>query len=134
MQFKEKKSIDEQALVALYASVGWTAYTNDRKRLVRGVEQSLTVITAWQEKELIGLIRSVGDGETILYIQDLLVKPAYQNRGIGTALMKKMEQTHPDIRQKLLLTENTVATKKFYEKVGFYPVEEHGSTCLYKEY
>lgn len=58
------------------------------------------VITVWHEQQLIGLIRSVGDGETILYIQDLLVHPAYQNKGIGTQLIEKMVQAYPKVRQK----------------------------------
>ncbi len=60
MHFHEQKCIDEQSLLELYGSVGWTAYTTDSKQLTKAVEQSLKVITVWQEKELIGLIRSVG--------------------------------------------------------------------------
>lgn len=83
MHFHEQKCIDEQSLLELYGSVGWTAYTTDSKQLMKAVEQSLKVITVWQEKELIGLIRSVGDGETILYIQDLLVHPAIKSMALG---------------------------------------------------
>ncbi|TVS92655.1 GNAT family N-acetyltransferase, partial [Enterococcus durans] len=97
MHFHEQKCIGEQSLLELYGAVGWTAYTTDSKRLMKAVEQSLKVITVWQEKELIGLIRSVGDGETILYIQDLLVHPAYQKQGIGTELMKQMVEAYPDV-------------------------------------
>ena len=89
MEFSEEKKIDLDALFALYTAVGWSAYTKDIQQLAMGVQQSLKVITVWDEQQLIGLIRSVGDGETILYIQDLLVHPAYQNKGIGTQLIEK---------------------------------------------
>lgn len=134
MPFHEQKCIDEQSLLELYGSVGWTAYTTDSKQLMKAVEQSLKVITVWQEKELIGLIRSVGDGETILYIQDLLVHPTYQKQGIGTALMKKMVEAYPNVRQKVLLAENDPVIKRFYEKNGFHLAEQQGAVCFYKEY
>ena len=89
MEFSEEKKIDLDALFALYTAVGWSAYTKDIQQLAMGIQQSLKVITVWDEQQLIGLIRSVGDGETILYIQDLLVHPAYQNKGIGTQLIEK---------------------------------------------
>lgn len=83
---------------------------------------------------MIGLIRSVGDGETILYIQDLLVHPAYQKQGIGTKLMEKMVQAYPKVRQKALMAENTPTIKRFYEKNGFHLAEQQGAACFYKEY
>ena len=100
MEFSEEKKIDLDALFALYTAVGWSAYTKDIQQLAMWIQQSLKVITVWDEQQLIGLIRSVGDGETILYIQDLLVHPAYQNKGIGTQLIEKMVQAYPKVRQK----------------------------------
>lgn len=47
MHFHEQKCIDEQSLLELYGSVGWTAYTTDSKQLMKAVEQSLKVITVW---------------------------------------------------------------------------------------
>lgn len=111
MEFSEEKKIDLDALFALYTAVGWSAYTKDIQQLALGIQQSLEVITVWHEQQLIGLIRSVGDGETILYIQDLLVHPAYQNKGIGTQLIEKMVQAYPKVRQKVLLTENEQRTR-----------------------
>lgn len=83
---------------------------------------------------MIGLIRSVGDGETILYIQDLLVHPAYQNKGIGTQLIEKMVQAYPKVRQKVLLTENEQQTRRFYEKCQFQSVATQKMICFYREY
>jgi ribosomal protein S18 acetylase RimI-like enzyme len=71
----------------LYNSVGWSSYTAQPAILNQAIINSLDVITAWQNQRLIGLIRTVGDGQTILYIQDLLVAPGFQQQGIGTKLM-----------------------------------------------
>ncbi len=59
-------------------------------QLQRAVAASRLVISAWEQDELIGLIRVVGDGETIAYIQDVLVKAAWQNKGIGKELMRRV--------------------------------------------
>lgn len=134
MEFNEEKKIDLDALFGLYTAVGWSAYTNDIRQLALGIQQSLEVITVWHEQQLIGLIRSVGDGETILYIQDLLVHPAYQNKGIGTQLIEKMVQAYPKVRQKVLLTENEQRTRRFYEKCQFQSVATQEMICFYREY
>lgn len=134
MEFSEEKKIDLDALFELYTAVGWSAYTKDIQQLALGIQQSLEVITVWHEQQLIGLIRSVGDGETILYIQDLLVHPAYQNKGIGTQLIEKMVQAYPKVRQKVLLTENEQRTRRFYEKCQFQSVATQEMICFYREY
>ena len=77
-----------EQLLTLYDSVGWSAYTCEPDRLERAVTSSLSVFTAWDGPHLAGLVRAVGDGETILYIQDLLVRPSYQRRGIGRHLLE----------------------------------------------
>ena len=73
----------------------------------------------WEENELIGLIRTVGDGETILYIQDILVKQNQKRKGIGTELLNQILDKYKHIRHKVLLTDNSEETKGFYESYGF---------------
>lgn len=53
-------------VLALYKSVGWSMYTRDPARLERALTHSLMVLGAYEGKQLVGLIRAVGDGETIL--------------------------------------------------------------------
>ncbi|MEY8444921.1 hypothetical protein AALA44_01660 [Enterococcus ratti] len=53
-------------------SVGWSAYTDEFQRLVKGISQSLKVITVWHDQELIGIIRSVGE-EKLLVRQKVLL-------------------------------------------------------------
>ena len=67
-----------EELLELYADAGWTAYTDHLDRLERGVAASLAVYTAWEGDALVGLLRAVGDGETILYLQDLLVRSSHR--------------------------------------------------------
>ena len=90
----------------------------------QALENSLFVLTAWEGKQLIGLIRVVGDGLTILYIQDILVLNSHQNQGIATALMNRVLEKYKDVRQKVLLTEEAPDVRHFYKKNGFYSCDQ----------
>lgn len=68
---------------------------------------------------LVGLIRIVGDGLTIIYIQDILVLNEYQNSGIASQLMQFVLNKYVDVRQKVLLTEEAPDVRHFYEKHCF---------------
>ncbi len=110
----------EDELFELYGSLGWTAYINDMKSAMSGLGGSLAVYTAWADGKLIGMLRLIGDGHTVAYVQDLLVEHGFQNRGIGTALMRMFLNQYGHVRQKVLLTDvETPAAIKFYERLGF---------------
>lgn len=119
IKYTKSKNISGEQLEKLYNDVGWTAYTNDMKVLEQAVEQSLDVIAAWDDEELVGFIRVVGDGLTIIYIQDILVLNAYQNKGIATELIQQVLKIYKSVRQKVLLTEEAADVRRFYEKNGF---------------
>ena len=44
----------------------------------------------YSSNELIGFGRIIGDKTIFLYIQDVMVTPEYQNKKIGTQIMKKL--------------------------------------------
>ncbi|KAA0956363.1 GNAT family N-acetyltransferase [Planococcus kocurii] len=117
--FKETKQIDQKNLLVLYEDVEWYAYTKDINQLEQAISNSLYVLSAWDEECLIGLIRIIGDGLTIIYIQDILVLNSYQNHGIATKLMDRILDKFKAVRQKVLLTEEAPNVRHFYEKNGF---------------
>lgn len=118
-RFSDNQVISQEQLLELYGSVGWTAYTDQLALLQQAVANSLKVISLWQGEKLCGLIRVVGDGLTIIYIQDILVNPSFQKQGLGSQLMTKIFEAYPEVRQKVLLTEETPGTRRFYESLGF---------------
>lgn len=81
---------------------------------------------------MVGLIRVVGDGLTILYIQDILVLKAYQNQGIATQLMEQMLEKYQKVRQKVLLTEEAPDVRHFYEKNGLQSRDQGTVVAFYK--
>ena len=72
------------------------------------------------------MIRTVGDGQTIIYIQDILVLPDYQRRGIGTALARAVLERFREVRQIVLSTDNTPQTNAFYESPGLVRMSSMG--------
>lgn len=110
----------------LYQSVGWTSYLRRPGLLREAYAASLKILAAWDEHRLIGVARAVGDGASILYVQDLLVHPEYQGKGVGSSLLKQMLACYPDVNQALLLTDDTENTVRFYENAGFQKVAKAG--------
>jgi ribosomal protein S18 acetylase RimI-like enzyme len=117
--YEENIPLATEQLIALYSDANWTAYTKDPNKLIKAVSNSLCVISAWDSKRLVGLIRVVGDGQTILYIQDILVLKKYKKQKIGSTLVQKVMGKYPDIRQTVLLTDDSLETRGFYENLGF---------------
>lgn len=119
ISYKEHAKLNQQAVLDLYNEANWTAYTKDPDNLMRAINNSLYVLTAWEGDKLIGLIRLIGDGLTIIYIQDILVLKTYKRNKIGTTLVKKALDNYKNVRQTVLLTDDSSETRGFYENLGF---------------
>ena len=126
MEIKEYKEVKKDEIHRLYSEVGWKAYTEDMESLQNGYSNSLLVLAAYDNDELLGIIRAVGDGYTIVFIQDILVYPGKQRQGVGTALLKAVLERYPDVRQIELATDNTPKTIAFYRSMGFREFSEIG--------
>ena len=111
--------LDFAAVLDLYASVSWSNYTNHPRRLEQAFHQSLFVMAAYDEDKLVGLIRVVGDGLTIVFIQDLLVCPHYQRQGIGRSLLEQTLVRFKDVYQIQLATEQSDKNLAFERELGF---------------
>ncbi|WP_056970827.1 GNAT family N-acetyltransferase [Liquorilactobacillus vini] len=64
---------------------------------------------------MVGLIRVIGDGASIIYIQDILILPTYQRKGIGSDLIKRILALYPDYYQINLLTSDEKKTSRSIE-------------------
>jgi ribosomal protein S18 acetylase RimI-like enzyme len=126
MNIREYNDYKAEEILSLYNDAGWKAYTEDPETLRKGYENSLLVLAAYVGDELQGIIRVVGDGHTIIFIQDILVFKRFQRQGIGTALLEAVLERYRDVRQIELVTDNTEKTIAFYRSVGFRPLSEFG--------
>jgi len=119
LEFSEEKKLNQADLLSLYNNANWLAYTNSLDLLQQAVSNSLYVLTAWENHKLVGLIRLVGDGLTIVYIQDILVLKSHKRRKIGSLMLQKALEKYKNVRQKVLLTDDNEETRGFYEARGF---------------
>lgn len=114
-----EKTPDLQDLLSLYAAVGWTNYTSQPQMLASAFEQSLYTLYAYEADDLLGLVRVVGDGHSLILIQDLLVQPAYQRQGIGKQLMQAVLEKYAHVYQIQLTTDKSEKNQAFYTSLGF---------------
>lgn len=126
MEIREYREYREEELLSLYASVGWTAYTQHPETLRAGFANSLFTLGAYDGQTLLGIIRTVGDGHTIALIQDILVFPEHQRKGIGSKLMRAVLERFRNVRQIELATDDIPANIAFYESLGFRKMSEIG--------
>ena len=126
MEIREYTTYNETEILELYASVGWTAYTKHPDVLRKGFENSMLTLAAYEEEQLVGIIRTVGDGHTIVFVQDILVFPEHQRKGIGSALLQAVLDKYSHVRQIELATDNTEKTVAFYRSMGFKEMSEIG--------
>lgn len=134
MIMKEYENYKEEEIINLYQQVGWTNYTEQPKMLKMAYANSLKIVGAYVEEKLVGIIRVVGDGHSIVYIQDILVLPEYQRQGIGSSLLKKVLEIYAKVYQKVLLTDNTEKTIAFYKSMGMMMDAETQCAAFWKVY
>ncbi len=81
------------------------------------MENSHSVVTAWDGEKLVGLINALSDGVMTAYFHYMLVRPDYQGHGIGKQLMFAMLEMYRDYKTKVLISYPGV--ELFYESFGF---------------
>lgn len=117
-------SLGTAEVVDLYDSVGWAAYTRDAASLMRALARSDRIVTARDGGRLVGLARSLSDGETVVYLQDVLVHPEVQRTGVGGELVTALLDGYGSIRQQVLLTDAEDGQRAFYESLGLTEVHD----------
>lgn len=117
MTYIFNKPVSVKALADLRESVGWNRMESEYKNPLL---TSYYHIAVYEKEALIGYIDCVSNGVTDAYIQDLMVRPDYQGRGIGTDLMKKMIDYLKNKHIYMISVVFDESLKAFYKKFGFY--------------
>lgn len=129
--YKTNDAISFEEILPLYETVGWSNYTSNPTMLKNALEHSLFLILARDEDgKLVGFLRAVGDGYSILYIQDIIVLPEYQRQGIGTQLLRQTLEHFKEVYQIILTTDSELKTIAFYEANGFTALSKYGCTSF----
>lgn len=116
IHYSQNKEFTAIALQELFTSVAWTSGFYPEKLQV-ALRNSHTVISAWHQGRLIGLMNALSDGIMTAYFHYLLVHPDYQRQGIGRELVARMLEQYDDTARKVLISDSTAAS--FFRKCGF---------------
>jgi ribosomal protein S18 acetylase RimI-like enzyme len=119
IEFEENVLTAEQFLI-LRESVGWTGKLH---QIEKAIEKGLYNIIAKDKGRIVGMGRLVGDGMMYWYMQDVIILPQYQGKGIGKQMVERMLEY---IRQNSIsgttVTVGLMAAlgkEPFYEKLDF---------------
>jgi GNAT superfamily N-acetyltransferase len=106
--------------LGLLRAVGW-ADNNRPDRALAAIAGARFGVVAVAGDYAVGIGMVLGDGVTIAYLKDIMVRPEWQGRGIGTRIVETllaMIRGHgPDRMLVTLFTGQHLA--EFYEKFGF---------------
>lgn len=94
---------------------------------LKAIKGSHSVVTAWDEDKLIGLINALSDGVLTAYFHYMLINPSYQGKGIGKEMMDLMLDRYKGYQTKVLIAYLNVV--EFYGKLGF--KAEEGTTPMF---
>lgn len=110
----------------LYDAVGWGSYEEEISK--KALSNNIYSVSVYENENIIGYGRIIGDGIVFLYIHDIMVKPEYQGKGIGKTIMNKLltkihelQKINPDLRTYLGASKGK---ENFYKKCGFITREE----------
>jgi GNAT superfamily N-acetyltransferase len=121
-------------LSALRRSVGWNVLGDTDSQ--KGLDGTLFAVVAVSGGETVGTARVVGDGRAVFYVQDVIVRPDWQGRGIGRAMMEKvMEYIASAACEGAFVGLMAAAGREgFYEQFGFHarPNEREGAGMMQK--
>ena len=117
----KENNINVEEFNFLYDEVKWGHYEN--KISLKSLENTFYSISVYEDNQIIGYGRIIGDTICFLYIQDIIVIPKYQNQKIGTMIMNKLlekikevKNENPNVRVYLGASKGK---EPFYEKFGF---------------
>jgi spermidine synthase len=118
-------------ILSLYRLAGWWQPSGDDARdrdqvrgIVRGSHCFLIATADAEPDSIIGMGRSISDGASDAYIQDVVVTPAHRSAGVAREIIRRIVAR---LREDGLEWIGLVAernTQGFYEPLGFSPMAD----------
>jgi predicted GNAT family N-acyltransferase len=101
-------------------AVGWG--TGDTRSWKKALHNSIFSVCVLSAGEVVGTARVVGDGSMCFYIQDVIVKPEHQGRGVGLKIMRSVMRfiKKKAFRGAIIGLMSAKGKEQFYEKFGFW--------------
>lgn len=121
ISYQQENHFDLDEMLRVYQASGINRPLQDRERMAVMLASANLLITARDNGKLIGVARCLTDRAYVVYICDLLVDRAWQQQGVGKALLQAVQQaTGPQVQQ---LLRSAPSAMQYYPKVGFTAVD-----------
>lgn len=114
-------TLTPELFLDLYTSVGWEAPVI--QQVQRALKNTMATFTAYENNNVVGMVRLIGDGGMSFYMKDFVVIPSFQSQGVGAILIESIEKY---IKEKIdinwavsLELISSIEAVGFYKKKGF---------------
>jgi len=128
IQYRETRDIDLADVLALYRANGWSS-ADKPQELHRALVNSHTLVTAWDDEQLVGLGNAISDGSLVVYYPHLLVLPDHRGFGIGREIVQRLGKKYAGFHQQILVADFDAV--EFYKKCGFVPAGQTEAMWIY---
>jgi ribosomal protein S18 acetylase RimI-like enzyme len=121
VEYRRNPPLTADDLRGIFEASGLVRPVDDAARLDRMARNANLVYGAFDGERMVGLLRALTDFAFCCYVSDLGVARAYQGRGIGSEMLRRLREELGDEVMVLLLS--APPAREFYPKVGFERVE-----------
>lgn len=115
--------------MSLRESVGWATFEEDAAR--KSLEATTFCVCAFEDGELVGMARVLGDGIICFYVGNVMVRPDRQREGIGSEIMREiMKYLDEHAAHGAIASLLSIAGKEeFYTQFGFVKRPDENQGC-----
>ena len=117
IKYAREAGLDPDEFIAVLndSTLGERRPVGDRDRIIKMCNNAGLIITARHNGKLVGIARCLTDFAYCTYLSDLAVCDAYQNKGIGKELVRRVREAVPEAVLILLAAPKAV---DYYPKIG----------------
>jgi predicted GNAT family acetyltransferase len=109
------EKVDWQTVAALFAEVNWGQ--REPSEIQAAFQNSSHVIFIYDEDELVAFGRTMDDGRYYAMLVDVVVKPAYQQSGLGREVVTYLQQQL--VNYNFITLTAAPGKEDFYLKLGW---------------
>jgi ribosomal protein S18 acetylase RimI-like enzyme len=117
IEYSFVKEISPEDVANVFRNSGIRRPYNDLNRIKKMIDNADIIITAWDNKKLVGIARALTDYSYCCYLSDLAVDKDYQKSGIGKHLIELLRNIIGE--EVALILISAPEAMDYYPKIGF---------------
>jgi predicted N-acetyltransferase YhbS len=117
IEYRHNDPLDPIEVARVFDASGITRPTSDLARIARMFAAPSLVVSAWQDRRLVGVSRSLTDYAYCCYLSDLAVDKTVQGKGVGRELVRRTQVAVGDEVSIILLS--AAGAMSYYPTIGF---------------